>query len=377
MSEPRIFVDDDPTPRGSTGPWLVVAVVAVVLAATTFVLSGREPAADGAVVQLPTPTTSSTSTTTQPPTTTTTEPPLLLETWIPAFDRTLHLASIDERGVTVTTWRPGSSPKSTAHAAGAVQWMDFDAESAAFAAISVNTNGQHVLWLGTSDLLEPLLIADVAMTAIFHSDEPGSLAVALSDGTTTEVTTHTIDSEGGLQTLDRLEIDGDLGITSWSSNGLLLTDDRDPLVVTWVHSDLTVEQLDGYVPPQSGAPLLYGDLTSQGYRSATLARDVTVDLPESTVSLSPSTRFAIVDSIFRVQLVDLDQDVALPLTDPTSSVADWSNDDRWFVYLSSIESYRLGELTRYVFVDTTSGTSVSVSLSASQIATPHVLGIEP
>lgn len=375
MSEPRIFVDDEPESAGGTGPWLLVVAAALIVAAATLLLSGRQPGDDQAFVQLPVPSTSSTTTSTIAPTTTTTEQPLILQTWVPSFDRTLRLVGFDERTLSVTSWRPGVEPSVTTHAIGAISWADFDAAGNTLAAISFNTNGQHVVWLGTSELLEPVLISEDRVSAAFHSDVPGLLAIASSSGEATQIATYAASSRGELIASDSVEIDGDLGLGVWSSAGFLLWDVHDPNLVTWATIDGTTQLVEAYVPPQSGGALLYGDRTAQGFRSSTLWNDELIELPEGTVSVSPQGRYAVIDAPFNVQLYDLARDVGVPLTDGVGFVADWSSDDRWFVYVSDIDSYRRGELTRYVFVDTQSGGSVSVSISAGQIAAPHILTI--
>ena len=88
---PRIqFDDDSPSPPQQRPFW--IALVALFIAIGTFVIAGRDrPASDLEVVDLPTP--PAPTTTTVPPTT---EPQLLVEDWVPSFDRSLILVTHED-----------------------------------------------------------------------------------------------------------------------------------------------------------------------------------------------------------------------------------------------------------------------------------------
>lgn len=373
----RIFVDEEPAPRGGSGPWLLLMVAAMVLAATTFVLSNRELPDDQAVVQLPVATTPSTTTTTQPPTTTTTQPPLLIERLVPAFDRSLTTAAINPDGLTVTRWAPGSPPQARDHDIGTVAWADFDASGLVLAASTLTSNGQTVLWVGPWNLLEPVIIEVGHVSAAFHTTEPSTVAVATAiDGQTT-IATYAIDLGDLVDRRSQHTLEGEHQLVAWTEDAFYLVSDEAVATSTKLSIDGAVETLEDTVMfPVSGAPLLFALDRSAPTALAAVGGEV-VEVSASTRSVSPAGRYAIVDDPFLIQLVDLERDVALPLTDSVSFIADWSADERWFVYMSDIESFRLGTLTRLVFVDTDSGSSVSVSLTEDQITAPHMVAVGP
>lgn len=374
MSDQRIFLQDDPPPSGA-GPWLVVVIAAIVLTGAALVLSDREPAHDNAIVQRPLPTFASTTSTTVPATTTTTEPPLLLEQLVPAFDRTLNLIYLTDTGLAATKWRVGSAPVTVDHPIGSVSWADFDASGELLGAATVNSSRQSVVWLGSTSSLEPMLIAEGATSVIFHAELPGHVALASTTDQVTMVRTFRLDLRDGLFELGSHELAGSWNLVAWSQAGVFLTADEDGQPVTWIRSGGDITDLSAHVPPQSGAPLFLEADRAPPVSSFTVEGSTTTDLPENTVSLSPLSSYAIVDTPFEHLLVDLGDEATLAFPDAVGLTADWSPDERWFVYVSDIDSFRIRPLTRFVFVDAVNGSAVSVSLRDDQLGRPATIAV--
>lgn len=371
---PRIFVDEDPTPPGS-GPWMLVAIVALIVATSAFVISVRQPSDDRAVIELPLPPTSTTTTTTVP-TTTTTElaPRLRLETLVPAFDRTVHFVSVDDGGMSITSWTRGRDPLTHEHAIGAVQWAGLDAAGASLGAITAGRNGQSVLWLGTPDLVEPAQVEEGPMSAVFHVTNPGWLAVSTFDGVETVITTRPTWSDGADPIGVQLSIEGDHTLVSWSDAGFLVVDADEPVQAIWIGTTGAATEVDGFAPAVTGLPIIYApNFTGR----STLIEDRIEPLPDNTVSLSPGGRYAVISTPLQYLFADLERDLQLPLLDPPGQAAGWSLDQAWLVYVSGIDSFRREVLSRFVFVDVNAGSTVSISVPESQLGRPLLIAVGP
>ncbi len=373
--ERRVFVEDDRPPSGGRA-WLAVVAVAVGLAGATFLLSGREPPrGDGQLVQLPAPTISTTTTNagTMPATTSSTEPPLRLEDWVPSFDRTLTLLTVEDRGLAITTWERGIPPWTVRHDIGRVHDVQFDADGSTFGVVTTANPDRAILWLGHGERVEPVSIDNARIAIAFHNTVGARLAVSsVLDGETRLQTFATVD-DVQLVPEEVYFLPGDLEVRGWTDSGFLLSPVDGDGTVVWFREDGTIEELVGTIPPYSGAPLIYAP-EPRGPALATVADGEISAVDGETASLSPDRRYAIVGGVYPTELVDLERGFALPLTDDPVLPADWSLDGRWLVSSSPFATRRLGELlTRLVFIDAENGSVVSLWLDPDQIARPDYL----
>lgn len=373
--EPRIFVDDSPS-EPSRGPWLALAVIATVVAVSAFILADRQPADDRDLVELPAPDITTTTSATVAPTTTTTRPPVLdLTRLVPSFDRSLILVTIEDRSIRVGSWAGTGPPVYSEHSIGKPGWVGVDAGGDILGAISSNSNDESVLWLGDPEHLEPVRIEPGLISAVFHAHEPGHLAVATVGGDETVVTFHDVASS---QTaiIEEIRVTGPRFLISWTDAGLLMWHQEAEAALSLITESGNETPIEDQFPLySSGAPLFVP--SPRGEPVLTIADGVFVEMPADTVAVSPNRVFAITDSTFEQRLVDLETGIELPLVDPVGFPHGWSNDSRWFVYMSAIESFQRGVVNRFVFVDTMTGSTVTAAILDEHVSTPHLMFVAP
>ncbi len=371
----RIFLDDEsPEPTSPTGFW--IAFVVLLIAVGTFVIAGRErPDADLAVITIPAPVPTTTSLVDESPIEEPVEP-LLLEDWVPNFDRSLLLVSIEDDGVATTEWRRGSSPVTNRHTLGTVTTVEANASGTALAVVTKPRDGVYTLWLGDHGGFELALAEQELLNVAFHDIDATLLAASITLDETTILLSFSTESSEPLRTVAVDDLPGGLVLRAWSDQGFFLTALDDPTSITWIKPDETREVLEGFVDLGAGATMLRAGGDIRVPAAAPIDGQL-VELPDGTVSLSPDQNLVVVDAPNRRDLLNRDTGLTLPLTDSPTFAADWSADSRWLTYVSAIEVYRQGRLTRFVFVDAVNGSSTSISLRDEELPRPDVMVVGP
>ena len=368
---PRIqFDDDSPSPPQQRPFW--IALVALFIAIGTFVIAGRDrPASDLEVVDLPTP--PAPTTTTVPPTT---EPQLLVEDWVPSFDRSLILVTYEDEGVTTTQWRRGSSPVSVEHTLGQPVGVSANADGSTLAVVTVDESNKHNLWLGDMAGFELGLTELQLLQVAFHDTDPTLLAASITFDDVTILLTFRINAGEIVETVAVTDLPDAFAVQRLNDEGYFLRSVDDVGQVAWVTPDERLDRFEGRIDLAAGGTLIRAGAD----RRATALEPIEgalEPLPDGTISMSPDRNWLIVEIPNSRTLVDRNSDFTLPLTDSPTFVADWSADSRWLVYVSAIDLFRRGPLTRYVFVDADNGSTTSFALGDEQLSRPHLLVVGP